>query len=105
MYIHKISVKGRYGWRTLSLDKFFKKFTMGRRLQLVSDPEIAICIDEFGEMITATDACRLLEELEAHRCNNVADLAKFLQVYPDHSSNRSIVEEKLSEAMQDDSRD
>ncbi len=101
MYIYRISIKGRYGWRTVTVEQFFKKFTMARRLKMVSDPSLSVCIDEFGELIPAEDSKRLLEELEAHMCVSVTDLAKFLQVYPNEGMNRDIVEQKLTVVMKD----
>lgn len=83
MYIRKILVKKRYGWRTVSLREFLRSHTIDERWQLIQDPSLTNCVNEFGEVINIEMSLLLLEELEAHLCTTMGDLKNFLLVYPD----------------------
>lgn len=79
--IHSVSLKRRYGWRTVSVEKFMRLYDIPERFQLVSDPSKALCTNEFGVVIKQEYALRNLEQLEAHACFTPADIETFLQIY------------------------
>ena len=94
MYIHKVSVKKRYGWRTISLGEFLRSHTIEERRRLIRDPSLVNCVNEFGEVVEIGLASCLLEELEVHLCSTIEDLENFLLVYPD-SEQKSFVTQKI----------
>ena len=98
MYISRISIKGRYGWRTVSLANFMRAYNISQRQQIISDPDRTSSINEFGEVIGTGEAIGLLEKLEAYWCTSATDLAKFLQCYPE-STHRDVVENKLHDVL------
>lgn len=100
MYICSISIKGRYGWKTVTVDKFMRSYSMAERLSTVSDPTAGCCVNEFGELIEPEQAAILLEELEAHRCVTAIDLSLFLKIYTEESQYRVLVEQKLATALE-----
>ncbi len=78
----KISIKKKYGWRTLNLAAFFRMFSMSQRKSLVSNTTKAQVVDT-GRCLESRDALLFLEKLEMQWIQSLPDHQSFLELYGD----------------------